>query len=224
MRSDKGYPHLLAQMIRLSLVDMTCSGSTTDHILRGGQVFLGAQLEAVGANTRLVTITSGGNDVGYIGDLTLASGYAGVLGKLFWKGPKPVADRNFTKVSDNFREIAHEIRRRAPKAVVVFISYPAVLPDYGGCTGLGFGRDMADTGRQVAARLHDATRMAAARSAAIFVDMATASTGHDACSRDPWVNGAAPERGAPFHPNQAGAKATAAEVFRIITEKRPVGR
>lgn len=224
MRSSNGYPHLLAAMTRLSLVDMSCSGSTTSHILHGGQVFLGPQLEAIGAHTRLVTITSGGNDVDYIGDLILASGRAGLLGKTFWKGPRPVADRDFAAITDNLREIVQVIRQRAPGAMIVLVGYPAVLPDHGGCASLGFGRDMADTGRQVAARLQDATRMAAERSGAIFVDMAAASAGHDACSRDPWVNGAAPETGAPFHPNQAGAKATAAEVFRIIAGKLPVGR
>ena len=76
-RSIGGYPHILAAMTHLSLVDMSCSASTTDHILRGGQVFQGPQLAAIGARTRLVTITSGGNDVGYIGDLMLGSGRVG---------------------------------------------------------------------------------------------------------------------------------------------------
>lgn len=219
MRSSNGYPHILAAMTRLSLVDMTCSGSTTAHILHGGQVFLGPQLAAIGANTRLVTITSGGNDAGYIGDLTLAAGRGGLLGKVFWTGPKPVAERDFAKIGDNFGKIVREIRQRAPKAVVILVSYPTVLPEHGSCASLEFGEDMADMGRQVAARLHEATRMAAEQSGAIFVDMATASTGHDACSRDPWVNGSAPDSGAPFHPNHAGAKATAAEVFKVVAEK-----
>jgi hypothetical protein len=74
MRSTNGYLHLLAGMTGISLVDMSSSGSTTQHILRGGQMFLGAQLAAIGHATRLVIITSGGNDVGYIGDLMSASG------------------------------------------------------------------------------------------------------------------------------------------------------
>jgi len=223
MRSYNGYPHLLARTVGLSLVDMTCAASTTEHILHGGQVFLGPQLEAIGINARLVTITSGGNDADYIGDLTFASGSAGALGNLFRKEPKPVADRDFAKISVNFRKIVQAIRQRAPKAIIVLVSYPTVLPAHGTCASLGFGQNMADIGRQVAARLHEATRIAAEQSGALFVDMATASAGHDACSPDPWVNGAAPANGAPFHPNQAGAKATAAEVFKAIAGKIPTG-
>ena len=223
MRSSNGYPHLLAAMTHLSLVDMTCSGSTTDHIIYGGQVFLGPQLEAIGANTRLVTITSGGNDVGYIGNLTLASRRAGLLGRMFWKTPKPLADRDFANITEHFLKIVHAIRQRAPKAVIVLVSYPKVLPDHGSCVDLGFDQDAADTGRQVAARLYDATRTAAKQSGAIFVDMANASTGHDVCSSDPWVNGAAPANGVPFHPNHVGAQATATEVLKSISGKLTVG-
>ena len=223
MRSANGYPQQLARLIGLRLVDMSCSGSTTTHILRGGQMFLGPQIAAIGPNTRLVTITSGGNDVGYIGDLTLASGRAGLLGKLLWKGPKPVASRDYAKVSDNFRKIIDAVRANAPTAVVVVVSYPAVLPADGACPSLGFGPDMAATGRDIAARLLAATRAAAQQSGALFVDMASASKGHDACSAEPWVNGAAPASGAPFHPTLAGAEATARAVMKAIEGRQPAG-
>jgi len=223
LRSAQGYPHIVSAMTGLSLVDMSCSGSTTQHILHGGQFFLGSQLAAIGANTRLVTITSGGNDAGYIGDLTLASGRAGALGKVFWKGPKPVADRNFADIDDNFRKIVGTIRQRAPQAIIVLVSYPNILPQRGDCANLGFGQGMADIGREIAARLQDATRTAATQTGAIFVDMAAASIGHDACSSEPWVNGALPVKGAPFHPNQAGAEATAARVLKAIAPHLPAG-
>jgi len=217
LRSTNGYPHHLARLTGLSLVDMSCSGSTTEHILKGGQVFLGPQFDAVGDNTRLVTITSGGNDVGYIGDLTLASGRAGFLGKLFLKAPTPVAERNFALVTENLVQIVRAIRVRAPKAVIVLVGYPRLLPDDSSCDALAFGEGAAATGRQVAAGLHEATKLAAEKSAAVFVDMTDASAGHDACSKAPWVNGAATENGAPFHPNMAGAKATAQVVYKAVS-------
>lgn len=216
MRSTNGYPHHLARLTSLSLVDMSCSGSTTEHIFKGGQVFLGPQLDAVGANTRLVTITSGGNDVGYIGDLTLASGRAGGLGKLFLKAPTSVAERNFGLVTENFVRIVKAIRTRAPKAIIVLVGYPNLLPDSASCDALGFGAAVADRGRQVAARLNEATRLAAEQSRAVFVDMTGPSVGHDVCSNAQWVNGAAPQSGAPFHPNLAGATATAQAVHKAV--------
>jgi len=219
MRSVNGYPGQLARLTGLSLVDMSCSGSTTSHILDGGQMFLGPQIAAIGPMTRLVTITSGGNDVGYIGDLMQASGRAGVLGKLFWKGPKPAASRDYARVADNFRKIIAAIHARAPRALVVLVSYPAVLPPEGICPALGIGPDMATTAREIAANLHTATRQAAEQSGAVFVDMGRASIGHDACSGEPWVNGAAPVTGTAFHPTQAGAQATAHAVLDAITGK-----
>ena len=72
-RSSGNYAHLVARALGLDLQDVTYSGATTSDILRpsaGGQP---AQLDAVTADTRLVTITAGGNDVGYLPRLTLAS-------------------------------------------------------------------------------------------------------------------------------------------------------
>jgi lysophospholipase L1-like esterase len=217
MRSTQGYPRQLARMTGLSLVDMTCSASTTEHILHGGQVFLGPQLAAIGPNTQLVTITSGGNDVDYIGDLWFAGGRADPLGRLLRKGPKPLDQRDFAKVGENFVAIVAEIRRRAPAAKVVIASYPTVLPPQGTCAALKVDAAVADLSRQVAARLLETTRAAAERSGALFVDMAAAGVGHDVCSSAPWVNGAAPSEGTRFHPNAAGAKAAAEEVFKAIS-------
>lgn len=73
-RSVDGYPQQLARATGLSLVDMTCSGSTAEHVLNGGQFFQGPQIDAVTSSTKLVTLTSGGNDISYIGDL-VALGY-----------------------------------------------------------------------------------------------------------------------------------------------------
>lgn len=217
MRSTNGYPQQLARMTGLSLTDMTCSGSTTEHILHGGQVFLGPQLAAIGPDTSLVTITSGGNDVGYIGDLVFASGRGGPLTKLRWKGPRPPEERSFAKVGENLTRIVEDIRRRAPAARVVLVSYPAVLPPEGACEAVNIDPDVADLARTVAARLHEVTRGAAQRSGALFVDMSAASLGHDACSTSPWINGARPAQGTPFHPNIEGATAIAELVLRMIS-------
>ena len=217
MRSMHGYPQLLARKIGLKLVDVACSGSTTAHILDGGPAFLRPQLEAVGPNARLVTITSGGNDVAYVGDLTMASGAAGKLPSMLWKGAKPLAQRDFAKVTAQFEAIVHAIKARAPGALVVLVGYPEILPPQGTCSQLGIDESMADLGRQVGAGLHEATRKAAAQSGALFVDMTAA--GHDACSADPWVNGAKPASGAPFHPTAAGAEATAQAVFQAVAPK-----
>src|ERR1700749_3285267 len=71
-RSSGHYAHLLARPLWLDLHDVTYSGATTGDILRPSAVGQPAQLDAVTPGTRLVTITAGGNDVGFLPRLTLA--------------------------------------------------------------------------------------------------------------------------------------------------------
>jgi lysophospholipase L1-like esterase len=201
----------------MSFVDATCSGSTTDHILGRGRGFLEPQIDGVTSETKLVTITSGGNDVSYIGDMMRAvwrrkSWLARVMGG----GTGSVAERDFARVSDNFERIVREIGRRAPGAMVLLVGYPILAPAIGTCKALGIDGREAEMARQVAAQLGSATRDAAQRTGAVFLDMEALSAGHDVCSAEPWVNGAAPDHGAAFHPNSAGAQAVADAILQAL--------
>lgn len=216
-RSTNGYPQQFVRMTGLSLADMSCSGATVSHVLRGGQMFLGPQIEALGPQTRLVTLTAGGNDIGYVADLTAMAyrrrgGVIGFLVDLFWTGARPAAERKFEALKADMLVVLGEIRRRAPKAQVIVVTYPVILPSEETCPGLGIDNDEAELMRQVAAQLADVTRQAAKEAGATVVDMDRLSTGHDACSPEPWVNGARPADGAPFHPTLAGARATAERI------------
>lgn len=213
-RSINGYPQQYARMAGLELTDMTCSGATVQHVLHGGQVFLGPQIDALGPDTRLVTFTAGGNDVAYVGDLTAmayvrARGVAGFFLGHFWDGAQPVATRDFADLHTELAGALREIRRRAPNARLVVITYPAIIPATGTCPQLGIDVDQAELMRQVGQELDKVTRLAANEAGAEIVDMAAAGAGHDACSAEPWINGSAPPLGAPFHPTLAGARGVA---------------
>jgi lysophospholipase L1-like esterase len=104
----------------------------------------------------------------------------------------------------------------APKAKVVIVSYPVVLPAAGNCRATGISDQQAQISRDVAKRLAAVTKQAAAKAGAAYVDMATASLGHDVCSSQPWTNGATAEQGAAFHPNAAGAAAVAERVAAVM--------
>jgi lysophospholipase L1-like esterase len=119
-------------------------------------------------------------------------------------------------VSQNFEKIVAHIRKVAPKAKVVIVSYPAVLPVSGNCRATGISDQQAQISRDVARRLAAITKQAAAKAGAAYVDMATASVGHDACSSQPWTNGAIVEQGTAFHPNAAGAAAVAERVAAVM--------
>ena len=80
-RSTRNYAGLVAAALDIDLIDVTYSGATTAHILRDRQNGAPPQIEALdgrGAPTVLVTITIGGNDVGYV-PLLMAASLPGVL-------------------------------------------------------------------------------------------------------------------------------------------------
>lgn len=221
-RSVNGYPQQLARMTGLRLVDRTCSGATISNVLRGGQAFQGPQLDAIGPKTKVVTLTAGGNDIAYIGDMTGAAftnhgGIKGFIARIFWNGMKKDAERNFDGLEREFVAALREIRRRAPQAQVLVVTYPRTLPASGVCATLGLSASEADAMRKVAERLAVISRTAAQITAVTVVDVHALSAGHDACATDAWVNGSNPARGAPFHPTLAGARAAAAAISSSLS-------
>jgi lysophospholipase L1-like esterase len=228
-RTVENYPHQLARATGLHLVDVSCGGSTARNILEGGPFFQRPQIEAIGSSARLVTLTVGGNDVDYIGDLGLLAyrdrdGLLGSLVRLIWKGPHPADARPFDALVTGLVDIVALVHKRSPQAIVVLVTYPQVLPLSGTCASIGISEDEASLMREVASRLAQATRTAASRSSALLVDMAGESAGHDACSRDPWVNGSAPSNGAMFHPNLTGTRATALMLEQLVRGLQSQGR
>ena len=83
LRSGRNYAHQVAEALSLRLADVTCSGATTSNIMTTPQHTLSGtlppQIDAVTPDTRLATITAGGNDAGYIGALTKISMVNAVL-------------------------------------------------------------------------------------------------------------------------------------------------
>jgi lysophospholipase L1-like esterase len=222
-RSINGYPQQLARLLKApSFTDMTSSGSTVLHILHRGKMMLGPQIDALGPDTRLVTLTAGGNDVGYVGDLTAMAyrnggGAIGAVLGMFWKKAKPAAERDFTSLDRNLRVTLREIHRRSPNARIVVVTYPNILPEHSTCLSIGITNEQVSLMRAVGERLARTTRDAAADAGAILVDMAVLSAGHDACSQVPWVNGFKPKIGTTFHPTLAGAIATAEAIRSVIS-------
>ncbi|MDG2004636.1 MAG: SGNH/GDSL hydrolase family protein [Novosphingobium sp.] len=223
MRSVNGYPQQLARMRGLSLVDVSCSGATASHVLSGGQVFLGPQLDALGQDTELVTMTVGGNDVRYVGDLSFMAGRKskspiGWLMRRFWTGPLTPEQRDFLDLHGTLVAILQQIRRRSPKAKVVVLSYPLVLPPDDPCPKLQLSADEAGMMGQVGENLADVTRSAAQDGGAIFIDMQHLGAKHHACSPEPWVNGWNDTAGAQFHPTLEGSKAMVKAIAQALDD------
>jgi hypothetical protein len=91
------------------LVDVTCSGATTVHLLQGGQFGQPAQLDAVTPATQLVTVTIGGNDVFFMTNLIAMS--CGLPGGCPIR-PDALVQTRFASLADSLRQIvagAHQL-------------------------------------------------------------------------------------------------------------------
>lgn len=216
-RSTDNYAHLLARDLGLRLTDASCSGATTAHVL-GPWKELPPQLDALTRDTGLVTITIGGNDVGYIGTLGSAScRNSGSHSQRVQKSKCPVAptviSADWATLEASLLRIVWEIHRRAPAARTIFVDYLSVLPPSGTCAAVPLTAAEADASRATARRLAKVTAHVAEQSGVEVFKASNLSTPHSACSADPWTNGYFSPPGSrsfvPYHPNARGMTAIA---------------
>jgi lysophospholipase L1-like esterase len=225
-RSASNYASLVAARTGLALRDVTFSGATAAELLDGQDGAGPPQIEAVTADTDLVTLTCGGNDVGYIGRL--------MLGSL----PRPLrslssarreaaetdarTDERLDGLAATFDRLLTEVRRRAPRARIVLVDYLTILPPDSSTPTGRLPASVASWGRSVASRLSAETRAAAARHDCGFVAASEASRDRHAWSASPWTRRydllpAFFREGAPFHPNRAGMRAVADMAADVIS-------
>lgn len=216
-RSARNYPHLVAQRCGLELVDVTFSGATTAHVLAERQRGAPPQITALDGSEGLVTITIGGNDVGYIPLLVAASlprpvKWLPLLGaRITELLDSDARNRALDAVFQSLCAVGHAVRERAPRARVVFVDYLTVLPP-AGAPAAPLSQADADLGRHVAATLERLTADAATETGCEVIRAGAASRDHHAWSADPWTTRPGvplPGRAAPLHPNAAGMRAVA---------------
>ena len=226
-RSVDNYAHVLARKLELQLTDVSCSGATTAQ-LRNAWGNIAPQVDALTADTRLVTITIGGNDVAYIGTLMSASCSALPAqspGGSARKCPAPrIAEDAWTKLDAAMRGILSEVRRRSPAARIIIVDYLSVLPERGTCAATPLSLEQADASRATARRLAALTARVAADTRTELVKASILSKSHSACSSDPWVTGFAMPGGtgfAPYHPNARGMAAIADALVKRLGRGAP---
>ena len=165
-RSARNYAHLVAKQLNLDLVDVTFSGATTAHLLTDRQRSARPQIEALDGSEELVTITIGGNDVGYVPLLMAASLPAATRrlpllgGRLRDLFDRDAREQALDRIGASLHAVGTAVRRRAPRARVMFVDYLTVLPAQG-VPAAPLSAEHADLGRFVGARLEEATASAA---------------------------------------------------------------
>jgi lysophospholipase L1-like esterase len=222
-RSTMNYAHQLAKRLGLDLVDVGCSGGTTRHLL-GPRDAIPPQLDALRADTKLVTITIGGNDVSYLGRLSAAScvGLAAETGGAAKCNPIPPvpSEEDYAGLKLRMDQIAAEVRKRSPSARLVFVDYLTILPAGKLCKGAPLSEAEAVKARELARRLADITAKTAKDAKAGLIRASDLSASHDACAAVPWMNGFsrpdAPVSGTAYHPNKAGMTAVADALEKLL--------
>ena len=222
-RSVSNYAHQLARRRLLRLTDVTCSGATTEHVLERWRE-MPAQLDALQPDTRLVTLTIGGNDLRFMSGLIGASCVSRGLQARFPAGlcnrPRAPDEAMYIDLESRLQKIVHEIRQRSPRATVVFVEYATVLPKSGSCERMPLKDSDLKTLRVIDSRLRALTRSVARQTGSQVLKAGVLTRDHHVCAPDPWVNGFAStdqqKFNSVYHPTRAGMAAVAEALGRLL--------
>jgi lysophospholipase L1-like esterase len=216
LRSDKNYAHLAAAQLGKTLSDVSCSGATTADLYAAQDVTPGPanppQLNALSASTQTVTLSIGGNDIGFtsiIENCAAPTPFGRPCQDKYNSGGVDQLAARIDATAPKVAAALQAIRQRAPSARVLVIAYEPILPETGSGCWPQVPLAWADVPylRATEKRLNTMLANAAAANGARYVDTYTAAIGHDACksSSTRWVEPLIPgNTAAPFHPNSRG--------------------
>lgn len=255
-RSIQSYPAQVAAHFDFVRTDATCQGATIANVLDtpqqiGGGKTVPVQLDALSPTTKIVTVTIGGNDLGFFdilascvalsaqGPLLLSPSHANCAEVYAAHGGNVLDAKVASTVMPNLTKLFAAIRAKAPDAKVFVVGYPSLMPDTadtpaGGCfSPLGSPNAFPITNADVPflagveSTLNDATQTAATQAGFTFVPLQADSVAHTACSTTaPYIRGILPNGSQgflpwSFHPNLAGATFMAQHVEAAIAKELP---
>lgn len=194
-RGTKAYPYLYDA----SATFVACSGADVTTVR--------SQQLASTASAQLVSLTVGGNDIGFSGVVSSCTAFNS---DATCTAAVQTAVAKIPAMKADLVTLLQEIRARAPAARIVLLGYP-YLYSTGSCRfgqpgltkrkALHDGADALDTA--LAAALADPS----VTGSKTFVDVRVRFTGHDICasSTNRWINGLVLFNSAEsFHPNSTG--------------------
>jgi lysophospholipase L1-like esterase len=201
-RSLLDYPHLVAAKLHLQLDDVSCGGAVTRNALDTPQGSAAPQIDAVKSETRLVTMTIGGNDVNYIGtaitcgqpnSTCTATANPGQINAAFEALPHSLAD------------LIHAVRSKAPSAVIVLVTYPRLVPP-APCPALHFTPAATRLVGSMGQRLEHVFVRVAKTDHVRLADPYVMGAAHGPCATgtNKWLAGLVASNGFEYHPTVAG--------------------
>ena len=180
LRGTNGYP---AQWARnnspKTYVNAACSGATTTDVIN-------YQVSSLNSGTDLVTLTIGGNDVGFAPVIvTCAFGTYNACAAAISVAHDYTVDYMTGKLDNAYSAI----KRKAPNAQVLVLSYPILFDTASENCGPG-GMSLAKR-KILNGANHDLNDLIKERAAAAgigFADAEVAFKGHGICSATSWIN------------------------------------
>lgn len=232
-RSDQNYPSLVAGKLKpKQFTDVSCSDATTVELtkpqLKNGSPINPPQFDALKRDTRLVTMGLGGNDAkfGEISRTCLGLGAKNPTGSPckdhFTAGGTDQLAEFLKATAPKIGEALKGIHSRSPRAKVLVVGYPAILPEQGnGCFSPTLPLAAGDVPylRDFVKSLNGMLAQQAKRNRAYFVDVYKPTIGHDVCqpTGTRWVEDTQPTSpAAPIHPNALGEAAMAKAVLDAL--------
>ena len=227
LRSTANYPHVIAARTGARLKDVTCGAAQTKDFTSSQYPGVGPQVNALSADTDLVTLTIGGNDNGTFINALTACGTAGALSG--GKG-SPCKDKHGTSFTDQIetntypalKSALRTVRAKAPNARVAVLGYPWITPpeaDPSCFVKLPVATGDVPYLRDIQAHLNSAVQRASDETGATYVDFSRVSEGHDACKAEgtrwiePLLFGSSL---VPVHPNALGERRMAEHTMSVL--------
>ncbi|BBH67353.1 lipase 1 [Actinoplanes sp. OR16] len=205
---DKSYPQQwIDEKADLgATLNNACSGAVINTVAT-------RQLTALTEKTGWVTLTVGGNDVGFVAglqqcllgnDQTCAQSVTNATGTMENTLPGSLDDL-YTK-----------IRTAAPNAKVYVVGYPHLVADPGSGTKCDLNDARRKTLNEASDTLSEVIAAAVTKHPGFtYVDGRIIFAGHEACTKDPWINAVADNVSESFHPNADGYAAYAKALLTV---------
>ena len=207
-RSRNAYPALWASAnAPASYTSVACSGATTSDVIS-------SQVSALSSSTTLVSITIGGNDVGFSNTMETC-----VLGSTSTcvSAINSAESEMSADLPGELNNALSAIAARAPNARVVVLDYPQLydLSKSSSCIGLST-TDRTDL-NQAANELDSQIQAAAGRFGDVFADVRAQFAGHQICDSSSWLHSVNfLDLGESYHPTAAGQSGGDYPVFSSI--------
>jgi lysophospholipase L1-like esterase len=207
LQSNDGYPELLDSEKKIHLqANATCPGATTSTVA-------GTQLSALTPGVELVTLTVGGNDLGFA-DLFETCSTPGQEAQCLIAITNAVTDEQLTELYRDLTLLYSKVAKKAPNALIVVTGYPYLFePDPNNPIITAFNAATAALNTTI-----ETAVKATHNDNIIYVDVTEQFEGHGIGSDDPFINGPTARFPEAFHPNAAGYRAYAKAISAAILD------